>query len=116
MEVFILFKVNEANNSTDLDYELDYMFRGVYKTYEKAYEQFLNSTIELYEMYYRDTLEVVEEDNDEKKERKKNSIIYEEKLKKFEEISINIKNYNDEELEDILYREEWKIITAELEL
>ena len=51
MRIYILFNVNEADNSTDLSYELDYMFKGVYKSYVDAFERFLYMKIDLLIMH-----------------------------------------------------------------
>src|SRR5690348_6168195 len=53
---YILFKCDEAGNSDDINYELDYMFRGIYLSFRDAYYAFLNLRIEvLSDMYGEST-------------------------------------------------------------
>ena len=38
--IYLLFDVNTGGNSSDLNYELGYMFRGAYKTRVSALQKF----------------------------------------------------------------------------
>lgn len=85
---YVLFKVSEAGNSDDINYELDYMFRGIYTSYEAAYKYAID-----------EILEQADENDD-------NS--------KLEQIYDNISNIDREELDEILEDVEWKIIESGL--
>ena len=45
--IYLLFDFNAGSNSSDLNYELDYMFRGAYKTRVSALEKFATFMIEI---------------------------------------------------------------------
>ena len=45
--IYLLFDVDAGGNSSDLNYELDYMFRGAYKTRKSALLKFVTFMIEV---------------------------------------------------------------------
>lgn len=96
--LYVLFKVSEAYNSSDLDSEIEYMVRGYFLSYEKAFKEFLNEVLENIEIELDEDLE--EEDRES----------YEEEKEKFEGYEKNIDNMTREEMDDILLEEEWKIL------
>lgn len=99
-EFYILFSCNEAGNTDDINYELDYMFRGIYLSRRDAFCEFLKLRIEVLA--------------DEYKWNTRGGRANKEIINKYEDICDGFDNYEEAELDSILVKENWKIMSSKI--
>ena len=94
MAIYILIDVSQGYCSTDLNYELDYMLIGAFKTYKEAFEEFMNKKLE----------EIENVNKEEERDRDLDNFLIELDKIKYETIE---KNYDTD---DILEKYNWKVM------
>ena len=104
-KIFLLFDINEACNSQDLSYEMDYMFHGAFISYEQAYKNFLETILidflpGKYTEYTEENAHIVAEEQ--------------KKVEELNQIYDNFENISQEKLSELLVAENWKIVETEI--
>lgn len=94
MDIYILIDVSQGYCSNDLNYELDYMLIGAFKTYKEAFEEFMNKKLE----------EIENVNKEEERDRDLDNFLIELDKIKYETIE---KNYDTD---DILEKYNWKVM------